>query len=190
MISLAPYKYAIEQIPGHTHVHDLGCGDAWYRESFLKRECTFRGFDVEPRSEADHWYSTEEYFKHWRTYYTPDYFTCFHSLYNFKDQLKNLYSAKKGFVIVETNGSCLLGNVWRAITRKPRRDGLFTRKDIMEKFSGRGHNVRYFDFLTMLPLGERWYGLVEPIDNFLLNKLGLTFLAWKFVVSYHRENVS
>ena len=107
--------------------------------------------------------------------------------------------AKHGlFCFIETNGDAFLLSVWRRLKNffAKHRDhqtltGLLREKDIIRfKAVFPGAQVRYFDFLTLFgvlfsrtPMLVRfWCKLTRPIDDFLLNGLGLHFLAFKFVI--------
>lgn len=184
--SVAPYKFACQHLFGC--VVDLGCGKMPYKEMAFEHKihpCFDDRFDTYVTSyegvdnknpAADFPMNVEAFlFKVKSVDKEPDFYICFHSLYQFEHLwpvLKN--SGKKGIVLVETNGANPIGNLWRRFTKKPKREGLF-------KQPPSDGEVTYFSFLAMLPLGRYWYPIAEFIDWFLLNDLGLHFLAWKFV---------
>lgn len=112
-----------------------------------------------------------------------------------KNQLKDENSE---FICVETNGSNWLLNFYRKIKNFifSHRDqqtltGLLKPKDLCV-FNQNFSNVKvvYFDFLVLLTIflkeGSKLKKVliryIKPIDQFLLNTLGLHFLAFKFVM--------
>ncbi|MDC0980120.1 class I SAM-dependent methyltransferase [Bdellovibrionales bacterium] len=102
------------------------------------------------------------------------------------------------FVCIETNGSNMLMNIYRQIKyfRSDRRDmrsikSLLNRSDIQKVSKHFNYcELEYFDFLTLFCIFFRKIPLVyEPlwkilsrVDYFLLNKVGLSFLAFKFLL--------
>ena len=147
----------------------------------MKSVSNYIGVDPNPNSRADFMVDVFTWHNKYRIM-NPDWFVCFHSLYKFPTYYSELFAANEGFVIVETNGSNPIGNLWRKITRKPNRENLF--KHPPQHCDGR---LQYFGFLAMLPLGQAWFSFAEKIDDFLLNGLGFKSLAWKWVFVWRRD---
>lgn len=104
----------------------------------------------------------------------------------------------KGFICVETNGSNYILNLYRWVRHKLTgyRDettlSKLLTKDMLKPFFVEFQKVEltYFDFLTLScarlpegsPLKNLLLKLFRRLDNFILNQIGLNFLAFKFVM--------
>lgn len=175
--SLAPYKWAISCLLPWSKIVDLGCGSQPYRRRIdFMSHFTSSVVGVDKNHPCEFEWDAVDYVRFVsRNHSWPDYFVCFHSLYQFPSLWPSLRFAKKGVIVVETNRANPIGYLWRKLWVKPNREGLLNPKDL-----GLGE-LKYFTFLAILPLGRWWYSLVEPIDEFLITKCGVTWLAWKWV---------
>lgn len=113
-------------------------------------------------------------------------------------ECKRVLKSDGAFVFIETSGDAFFMSLWRHLKSKfiDYRDEqtlnhLLRRSQferILQTFPGA--TIRYFDCFTLagvlfkkLPwLAEKWHRIAVPLDNFLLNRLGLYRLGFKCVI--------